>query len=380
MKIEDSPELFDATFSNYYNTNGIRQVRGALGVAAFLYGVFQILDHLVLVEVAKDSIFYTRWGVTALLTASATIIQRRWLWSHRYIQLIQAIAYVVGSLGMIRMVYLISASGHAEVAHLYYAGILLAIMWAHGFLWLRFRWALPCTLFISAVYLYTILALVDSPQQTIWCSCFFLGSAVVVGSANNVLLEKSRERVYNSMLHINQIETTGPHEVLDKQRFIAEIKNAGRAHQLWQHDYGLIVFEFWEGTEDKMREVIRIMEGRSKRKTIDDLSKYILSYVRPGDRVHRSSHFDGRVSVLVRHQNNTEKSSRKSLKKRTEAIAQGLVDRLSVEKNSAYNSTLIFGIACVSRDNEASPFPVLHQSAEDDLSRKCEQLERQATS
>jgi signal transduction histidine kinase len=181
--------MLEEPFLRDYVIRTLLHVRIALLMGTLMYGLFGMLDALVL-PLHKHVAWLIRYALVcpAILAALAvTYIPRL----HRYLQPIMSMLIVVGGLGIVMMIIIIPA----PVNYYYYAGLITVFIFGYSFVHLRFLWASLSGWII--VILYEVAAfLTDTPVMELISNNFFLISANIAGMLVCYAAEYSSRRNY----------------------------------------------------------------------------------------------------------------------------------------------------------------------------------------
>ena len=115
-----SPALEQEFFAEYY-ARTLGQVRLALVLAVFLYGIFGVLDLYIAPE-QRRALWTIRYAI-AIPTLIATLAFTYASSFRKYCDASLFVSLLIGSLGIVAMTSIIPPPG----SYLYYAGLLLAI-------------------------------------------------------------------------------------------------------------------------------------------------------------------------------------------------------------------------------------------------------------
>jgi signal transduction histidine kinase len=130
------PKDLEKIFLEQFFHDSLRQVRIALALGIFFYGVFGILDAW-LVPDAKLQLWFIRFVlICPFLCANFLFTFSRQF--KKYMQLSIASTVLAGGFGIIAMIVIAPYPANYS----YYAGLLLAFMYGYSFIKLRFIWAL----------------------------------------------------------------------------------------------------------------------------------------------------------------------------------------------------------------------------------------------
>jgi diguanylate cyclase (GGDEF)-like protein len=189
------PAALEAGFNEYYCTNTLKHVRVALLTGLILYATFGIVD-LLLLRADRVHMWVIRYAVVCpTITAGLAFTYLPHL--RRFIQPVISLVMLVGSLGIVAMVYY----DPTPAKNYYYSGILLLIMGAFTFVSLRsvyaLSWALVTTLCYEAVAIFA--------NHTNWDiliqNTFSILATIIIGAFSNYLMENYLRRDFlNSLL------------------------------------------------------------------------------------------------------------------------------------------------------------------------------------
>jgi signal transduction histidine kinase/ActR/RegA family two-component response regulator len=181
--------MLEEPFQQDYVIRHLLHVRIALLMGILMYGLFGILDALIL-PLAKHITWMIRYALVSpiiLVTLAATFIPRL----HRFLQPLISLVFAVAGLGIVLMIII----APEPVNYYYYAGIILVFIFGYSFAYLRFLWASISGLII--VILYEVAAvLTHIPVIEMISNNFFLISANVAGMLVCYAIEYSSRRNY----------------------------------------------------------------------------------------------------------------------------------------------------------------------------------------
>ena len=167
-------ELEQEFFDDYFE-KVVRQVRIAIVVGIFLYGIFGVLDAFIIPD-SRSSAWIIRFSIVIPLLAAV------YGFSHSanfriFMQPLLVVIILVSGFGIIAMLMLAQPPGN----YLYYAGLILVIMYSYAFIRLRFQYATLASW--SLVLTYEVAAVLVSPlpPSMLVNNTFFLLSANVIG-------------------------------------------------------------------------------------------------------------------------------------------------------------------------------------------------------
>lgn len=186
-------------FLDDYYSSSLKTIRISLIIACILYGSFGILEALILPE-SRNVIWTIRYGVAVpgifLVYLVSFSPQFKKIW-----QPALAFGVLVSGLSVVAMILLAKTS----INSLFYAGLILVIMYCYTFLKMRFIWAsLTCWLIII---LYNLAAIwIDKTPLTILINNnFFLFGANFIGMFASYTAEyQARKNFYLFVLLDNE--------------------------------------------------------------------------------------------------------------------------------------------------------------------------------
>lgn len=180
---------FNKAFEKNITRNSLDFVRISLGLAILLFIVFAWLDRLVTPEVISELIIIR---VTSCLMFVAVLYLTYKEWGFQNFQLLMSMVVVLAGLGIIAMILVSESIG----GYYYYAGLILAIMYAHGLLRMRFIYASITTWIIIATYIIATIWMEITPFRIYVNNIFFLLSANVMGMVASYWLEYYMKAVF----------------------------------------------------------------------------------------------------------------------------------------------------------------------------------------
>ncbi|MBU5611433.1 diguanylate cyclase [Geomonas azotofigens] len=191
------PEPLESAFNEYYRDKTLKHVRVALLTGLILYAVFGLVDGLLL-PADRAHMWFIRYAVvcpTVIAGLAFTYCPQL----RRFMQPVVSLVMLVGSLGIVSMVYY----DPTPTKNYYYSGLLLLIMGAFTFVSLRLRyaiyWAVVTTLAYEAVAIY-----VNHTDATILIqNTFSIVATIIIGAFSNSLMENYLRRDF---LNTNLLE------------------------------------------------------------------------------------------------------------------------------------------------------------------------------
>ena len=194
LRFRGPTATLEGPFQKHHTAHTLPHVRIALLMGALMYGIFGILDALVLplYKVTTWLIRYAAVCPAILATLTATYVPRL----RRYLQPILSFVFALAGLGIVLMI----AIAPSPVNYYYYAGIILVFIFGYSFVYLRFLWASLSG--GTIVILYEVAALLtDTPVIEMISNNFFLISANIAGMLVCYAIEYSARRNY-FLLHL----------------------------------------------------------------------------------------------------------------------------------------------------------------------------------
>ncbi|MBU5635811.1 diguanylate cyclase [Geomonas sp. Red69] len=191
------PEPLESAFNEYYREKTLKHVRVALLTGFILYAVFGLVDGLLL-PADRAHMWFIRYAVvcpTVMAGLAFTYLPHL----RRFMQPVVSLVMLVGSLGIVSMVYY----DPTPTKNYYYSGILLLIMGAFTFVSLRLRyavcWAMATTLAYEAVAIFF-----NHTDVTILIqNTFSIVATIIIGAFSNSLMENYLRRDF---LNANLLE------------------------------------------------------------------------------------------------------------------------------------------------------------------------------
>jgi hypothetical protein len=174
----------EAEFEKEYAARTLLQVRGALCLGLLLYTVFGVLD----IWIAPDNrraLWLIRYAIVGpLLTGVILYTYHSSFERHR--EHIVAAAVLIAVLGIVAMTAIIPAPGN----YLYYAGLILAVVYTFTLVRLSIAFSLGISAITTVAYLAVAFSLSRTPPELIANNLFFLGATIVIGFSANYTMGK----------------------------------------------------------------------------------------------------------------------------------------------------------------------------------------------
>jgi hypothetical protein len=206
-------------FEQYATTRSLTFVRVSIALAILLYIAFAFLDPLIMPTMV--------WKITAIRIMSilfflGILYLTYTSWGFKNFQFLMCIVVLFASTSIIGMILLSESTG----GYLYYAALILAIIYAHNLLRLRFIYATFTTWAVIWFYAIATLLLETTPSYIYLNNMFFLVSANILGMFASYWLEyymKSvfwKERILDEKTQLLETEYNRKSEELDAARDI----------------------------------------------------------------------------------------------------------------------------------------------------------------
>ncbi len=189
----------EAPFQLQYFDNALSIIRVTLLFAAFLYGVFGLLDAYLVPE--KKSLF---WAIRYFFICPLILTLFLLTFFPIFRKIMQpAIAFVevLGGMGIIWMTVVAPPPANYS----YYAGIILIIIVGYTAVKLRFVWASPAGWILVITYNLSATFLTHTPAPVLLNNNFFLISANLIGMLACYLIEFHQRRDYYTK-HLLELE------------------------------------------------------------------------------------------------------------------------------------------------------------------------------
>jgi len=184
-------------FRAFHAATHLVRARQAVLLAAGLFLLFAILDHLLFPQVAP-SIFRVRLLVVAVLLVCYLLLLRSGSGGH--LQGVLATVYIAACIGLTCLFAILPAGG----IQTYYVGMLLAVIWAFNVSGMLFRnaaWSsvVACVAYEILLYLYQ-----PMPGGQVVGSLFFLGSTLLLCGWGGYVQERLFRHSFLQMLVIDR--------------------------------------------------------------------------------------------------------------------------------------------------------------------------------
>lgn len=171
-------------FRMEFQVHTLPVVRLALVLGILLYSLFGILDTLI-APAQRDQLWIIRFAIV-VPTMAGTLAFTYARSFHRFREPVLFTAMLIAALGIVAMTAIIPRPG----SYLYYAGLLLAVMFAFSLLRLRLVSATTVTLITIAAYVVTAIWINPTPGALMVNNLFFLISALILAFAAQYAIER----------------------------------------------------------------------------------------------------------------------------------------------------------------------------------------------
>jgi hypothetical protein len=171
-------------FRAEYHAHTLPIVRLALVLGILLYSLFGVLDALIAAEQRRD-LWFIRFAVVVPVMASTLAFTYARAFQ-RFREPVLFTAMLVAALGIVAMTAIIPRPG----SYLYYAGLLLAVMFAFSLLRLRLTSATVVTLMTIVAYVVSAIWINPTPGALMANNLFFLLSAFIIAFAAQYAIER----------------------------------------------------------------------------------------------------------------------------------------------------------------------------------------------
>lgn len=170
---KDAP--LEDDFLDYYYRSGLKQIRYALLMAVFFYGMFGLLD-AALVPEKRNILWLIRYAVVCPVLFGAFLFTFADRFG-KYIQPCFLLILVIGGTGIIGMILIAPPPANFS----YYAGLILIFMFGYTFIRARFIWAAAAGWIIIVLYELAAVLISPTPFPVLINNNFFFISANIIG-------------------------------------------------------------------------------------------------------------------------------------------------------------------------------------------------------
>jgi serine/threonine protein kinase len=209
-------------FLDQYVQNSLPAMRAAIVIGIGIYAIFGLLDPLIVPDV-KPQVWFIRYAIACpvlVLCLLSTFVPR----IHRFMQSLLALMLVFAGSGIIAMVAIATPPG----TYLYYAGLILCVMFGYSFLRLRFVHAVASGVLLFIGYEVTAMWIAPATTPILINNTFFLVAANVIGMSASYSMESYIRRDFLQ----NRVIERHARELRDKnQQLVAANDELARSKQ-----------------------------------------------------------------------------------------------------------------------------------------------------
>lgn len=188
LKCVRFPEPLESAFAEYYGEKTLKHVRVALLTGLILYAVFGVVDLLLFPEDRAHMWFIRYVVVCPTIVAGLAFTYLPHL--RRFMQPVISLVMLVGSLGIVGMVYF----DPTPSKNYYYSGLLLLIMGAFTFVSLRLRYAIYWALVTTLAYEAVAVFINHTDPQILVQNTFSIMATIIIGGFSNSLMDNYLRR------------------------------------------------------------------------------------------------------------------------------------------------------------------------------------------
>jgi hypothetical protein len=174
----------EAEFTAEYFARTVVQVRLAFLLALALYTVFGVLDTWT-APAERNRLWFIRYVVIAPILLGAIVFTYKPLFL-RFRDETTSMITLFAALGIVVMTAVIPPPG----SYLYYAGLLLAIMFAFTLVRLTVPYATAVSAITVGAYVAVAMGVNHTPMAVVVNNLFFLGSTFIIGFSSNYSMER----------------------------------------------------------------------------------------------------------------------------------------------------------------------------------------------
>ncbi|HET9776269.1 MAG TPA: protein kinase [Gemmatimonadaceae bacterium] len=213
----------EAEFIAEYFERTLVQVRLAFLLALGLYTAFGVLDTFT-APVERNKLWFIRYVVIAPILLGAIVFT----YKPQFLRIrdeTTSMVTLIAALGIVVMTALIPPPG----SYLYYAGLLLAIMFAFTLVRLTLPYATAVSAITVGAYLAVAIGINHTPSAVVVNNLFFLGSTFIIGFSSNYSMERyARSNFLQRRLIARRTEELERknEELVAKNRMLAEQRAA----------------------------------------------------------------------------------------------------------------------------------------------------------
>jgi hypothetical protein len=179
------PKALDEQFANEYFAHTLAQVRLGLVLAIGLYAIFGVLDTWI-APTNRRELWLIRYAIECPLLAACLVFSYAPSF-RRFREIALGAIVLIMALGIIAMTAIIPAPG----SYLYYAGLVLVVVYAFTLVRLTVPYATAISGVVIATYIVVALWLIETPAALLINNLFFLVSSTIIGFLANYAMERS---------------------------------------------------------------------------------------------------------------------------------------------------------------------------------------------
>jgi hypothetical protein len=210
------PRELEERFADEYFERTLDQVRLGLALAFVMYGLFGVLDTWIAPRHVRE-IWVIRYAIECPALAACLAFSYAPAF-RRYKELALSAIVVVMALGITAMTAIIPAPG----SYLYYAGLVLVIVYTFTLIRLSVPYAVSLAGLVIAVYVVVALRLIETPPALLINNLFFLVSSAIIGGIANYTMERYAR---TNFLQRRELERNNS-QLVAKNRELAESRAA----------------------------------------------------------------------------------------------------------------------------------------------------------
>jgi hypothetical protein len=178
------PKGLNEQFADEYFMHTLAQVRLGLVLAIGLYAIFGVLDTWI-APTNRRELWLIRYAIECPLLAACLAFSYAPAF-RRFREIALSAIVLIMALGIIAMTAIIPAPG----SYLYYAGLVLVVVYAFTLVRLTVPYATAISGIVIATYVVVALWLIETPAALLINNLFFLVSSTIIGFLANYAMER----------------------------------------------------------------------------------------------------------------------------------------------------------------------------------------------
>ena len=205
---------YEKDFRNDYFSRSLNPFRFSLVLATFFFGIFALLDAMLLPEL-RNLFWFIRFGIITPVLVSVFIFSFTTTFK-RYMQpMLLLIMYLTGLAIIVMIIY----AANVAANYSYYAGLILIFIFGYTFIRARFIFATIAGWSIVASYEIAAIWISDTPIEILINNNFFFISANVIGMFISYFMEHSARRDFfmRVLLEKEQKKVKAANNALEKR-------------------------------------------------------------------------------------------------------------------------------------------------------------------